>query len=112
MKIAGMRAFYSFFQNCALLRTIHPSIYLFCFHFNRLRSSIQSVSLSVSLLVHKAEKYVQVDLVVFATCHDLVYDRLQVLECLNVRDVKLCQRLTVQLPRVLLDILGHVKQAL
>ena len=63
-------------------------------------------------MVHKAEKRVEVDLVVLAGLHDLIDEGLQVVECLNVGDVRFCQCLTVKLPWVLLDVLGHVKQAL
>lgn len=64
------------------------------------------------MLVHEAEEYVEVDLVVFATCHDLVDDRLKIFECLDVGNIRVHQRLAIQFPGVLLDILGHVKQAL
>jgi len=83
---------------------------------SRLGSSAPGRDLIASL-VHETEECVEVHLVVFAARDDLVYDCLQVLKDFDVGDVSLRHRIALRHaspldPRVLLNVLWHVKETL
>lgn len=74
--------------------------------------SMHSCSSAACSLVHEAEKCVQIHLVILAARNYLVHDGLQVVEGAYVWNVLLRHELSIDLLRVLYNILGHIEETL